>query len=31
MPASGPAAGLSSEGLEHYGKVLKKVTTKSSR
>ena len=26
--ASGPAAGLSSEGLEHYGKVLKKATTK---
>ncbi|MBV8462136.1 MAG: AAA family ATPase [Acidimicrobiales bacterium] len=24
--ASGPAAGLSNEGLEHYGKVLKKVT-----
>ena len=28
--ASGPAAGLSSEGLEHYGKVLKKATTKAS-
>ncbi len=27
--ASGPAAGLSSEGLEHYGKVLKKATAKS--
>src|SRR5271157_2039150 len=26
--ASGPAAGLSSEGLEHYGKVLKRATTK---
>ena len=26
--ASGPAAPLSSEGLEHYGKVLKKATAK---
>ena len=26
--ASGPAAGLSSEGLEHYGKVLKKASAK---
>jgi chromosome partitioning protein len=26
--ASGPAAGLSSEGLEHYGKVLKRATAK---
>ena len=26
--ASGPAAGLSSEGLEHYGKVLKRATSR---
>jgi chromosome partitioning protein len=26
--ASGPAAALSSEGMEYYGKVLKKATTK---
>ena len=26
--ASGPAASLSSEGLEHYGKVLKKATAR---
>ncbi len=26
--ASGPAAGLSNEGLEHYGKVLKKATAR---
>ena len=26
--ASGPAAALSSEGLEHYGKVLKRATAK---
>ncbi len=29
--ASGPAAGLSTEGLEHYGKVLKKATAKKPR
>jgi hypothetical protein len=27
--ASGPAAALSTEGLEYYGKVLKKATAKS--
>ena len=26
--ASGPAAALSTEGLEHYAKVLKKATAK---